>query len=404
MQDYDALIQLQSERRKRALDVQGQPYQPAQGQMIGRRYVPPGFDQALVQGLRQFGAMRDASDSEKQITELSEKKRTATAEALRNVGALMEGTPENAPIDGMGPTMPAVKPNPSGAFRALMQMPDAAMQQAGMAGMIKIPEMQAAQQERIDNRAFKSEEAQLARQARAEELNLKMQDARASQAERLAAQKELREMMISAQKDTQRMIAANRPERQAQIIQTENGPMQLVNGQAVPIVGPDGKPVGNKPASATSVTEKTKTNDANDAIMLLQQAAPLINDATGSGIGAGVDWLGRQFGEADKGAKNIGQLKAISGMLIAKMPKMSGPQSDKDVLLYREMAGNIGDPTIPNAIKRDAMKAIAEIQARYAGSASPELNFGDKPKAQAAPVRGGAPTRIKVDAQGNIVP
>ena len=49
------------------------------------------------------------------------------------------------------------------------------------------------------------------------------------------------------------------------------------------------------------------------------------------------------------------------------MPKMSGPQSDKDVAMYRQMAGAIGDPTIPADQKLAAMQTIREIQNRYAG-------------------------------------
>jgi hypothetical protein len=115
--------------------------------------------------------------------------------------------------------------------------------------------MQAQAQAREDDRAFKQQEAQATRYARAQELQMRMQDQRTNQQERLAAQKELREMQIQAQKDTQRMIASNRPERQAQIIQTDAGPMQLVNGKAVPIIGPDGKPVMGKAAGAGNVTE-----------------------------------------------------------------------------------------------------------------------------------------------------
>ena len=50
---------------------------------------------------------------------------------------------------------------------------------------------------------------------------------------------------------------------------------------------------------------------------------------------------------------------------------MSGPQSDKDVLLYKQMAGQIGDPTIPAATKKAALSTIREIQNRAAGIVAP---------------------------------
>jgi hypothetical protein len=72
---------------------------------------------------------------------------------------------------------------------------------------------------------------------------------------------------------------------------------------------------------------------------------------------------------ATPGSISAQQLKAIEGALVAKMPKMSGPQSDKDVLLYKQMAAEIGDPTVPYPRKAAAMNTVREIQERYAGMA-----------------------------------
>lgn len=113
-----------------------------------------------------------------------------------------------------------------------------------------------------------------------------------------------------------------------------------------------------------------KASDAREVLQLLDQAEPLLNQATGSYLGAGIDVVGRGAGISTQGALAGAQLRAIEGMLISKMPKMSGPQSDKDVLLYKQMAGQIGDPTIPAAQKRAAMSAIRQINERYAGGSS----------------------------------
>jgi len=73
-------------------------------------------------------------------------------------------------------------------------------------------------------------------------------------------------------------------------------------------------------------------------------------------------------------------------MLTAKMPKMSGPQSDKDVQLYREMAGRVGDETVPIAERQAALDTVEQIQARYAagGGAS-----GAWPTAPSKPTQSG---------------
>jgi hypothetical protein len=113
-----------------------------------------------------------------------------------------------------------------------------------------------------------------------------------------------------------------------------------------------------------------KVTDAQDVLSLLDQAEPLLDKSTGSYLGAAVDEAGRAVGGATGGAKAAAQLRALEGALISKMPKMSGPQSDKDVLLYKQMAGQIGDRTIPAEQKRAAMQTIREINSRHAGGAA----------------------------------
>lgn len=128
--------------------------------------------------------------------------------------------------------------------------------------------------------------------------------------------------------------------------------------------------------------QTARVADATDALQLIDQAEKLIDGATGSYVGAGIDQIARVFGASTEGAENAAQLKAVEGILVSKMPKMSGPQSDKDVLLYRQMAGQIGDPTIPAATKKAALKTIRQIQERYAGG-----GITAAPAAQAQPAK-----------------
>ena len=57
-------------------------------------------------------------------------------------------------------------------------------------------------------------------------------------------------------------------------------------------------------------------------------------------------------------------------MITAKVPKMSGPQSDKDVAMYKEAAGNIGNPMVPWELKKAAIATIREINNR-------QLSYGN---------------------------
>ncbi|HTH12307.1 MAG TPA: hypothetical protein VMA55_22275, partial [Acidovorax sp.] len=105
--------------------------------------------------------------------------------------------------------------------------------------------------------------------------------------------------------------------------------------------------------------------DTQDIFSILNEARPLLSGATGSLLGTGVDKAVSAFGGTTDGAAATAQLKALQGALISKMPKMSGPQSDKDVQLYREMAGQIGDSTIPAAQRNAAMNTIEQLNLKY---------------------------------------
>lgn len=123
---------------------------------------------------------------------------------------------------------------------------------------------------------------------------------------------------------------------------------------------------------------------ARNAITVIDQAGPLIDKATGSYAGAGVDMAARVFGASTKGSEAAAQLQALEGALMMAQPRMEGPQSDKDVVLYRQMAGKIGDPTVPRQQKHAALAVIRELHTKYAGAA------------QGAPANSAPPSEFRV--------
>ena len=128
------------------------------------------------------------------------------------------------------------------------------------------------------------------------------------------------------------------------------------------------------PAASKVTDQQTKLADAQTVLGLLDLAEPLLDQSTQGYVGMGVDMAARAMGKSTSGAEAASELRALEGALISKMPKMSGPQSDKDVLLYRQMAGQIGDPTLPAQTKRAAMRTIRNINQRYidsSGTAAP---------------------------------
>jgi hypothetical protein len=237
-----------------------------QGQMVSGHFVAPNALQYLAAGLRGYGGIKGEEQANAEIQGLQQKRQAMDTEAMGAFSRLMQDQPARqiqpiTPNDDEGnPNVPAQmdaqRANPRGAFEALMGAYNPQMRQAGMQGMIRIPEIEAErqfkaeqlkaqQQEREDMRLFRQQEAQAAREARAQELQMKLQDQRTSQAEKLQAQRELQQMQIDARKEMQQMIAANRPAAQApqvQTLQTESGILERRGNEWVPIS------VGGKPA------------------------------------------------------------------------------------------------------------------------------------------------------------
>lgn len=150
------------------------------------------------------------------------------------------------------------------------------------------------------------------------------------------------------------------------------GYRSLTNGnlQAIP---------GGPADLSVSKEGQQQTKDTQDVFSILDQARPLLDTATGSYAGAAADQVARAFGVSTEGAQSAAQLKTLQGALVSKMPKMSGPQSDKDVLLYREMAGQIGDPTIPADQRRAAMKTVEDLNHKYLPVASDPATYQSLP-------------------------
>lgn len=155
----------------------------------------------------------------------------------------------------------------------------------------------------------------------------------------------------------------------------------------------EGKAVGQATGEAKGGLAK-KGVSAQSNLDTLDIAEPLIDIATGSVTGATADKVASWFGGALDGAKATAQLKILQANLMTNMPRMEGPQSDRDVQLYREAAGQLGDPTVPREIKKASIKTIRDIQSKYAERGTSGLPALPK----------GGPARINSDADFDSLP
>lgn len=122
-------------------------------------------------------------------------------------------------------------------------------------------------------------------------------------------------------------------------------------------------------ASGTKQGEKEGTRIANKpetemTIAEIEAASAdggLIDQSTGSGIGATVDRAAGLIGIAPDGAQAIAKLKPIADRALKMVPRFEGPQSDKDTQSYREAAGQLADATVPREVRKAAAREIVRL-------------------------------------------
>lgn len=164
-----------------------------------------------------------------------------------------------------------------------------------------------------------------------------------------------------------------------------DGTTQVQSPEGKPLTGPDridavkqarqygvdiaGSTSGAK-AKATSeagmiTSAKQSENKSAQLATAINQAEALLPKATGSYAGAAVDAMGHVIGVTSPSSLAASQLDTISGWMTANVPRMEGPQSDKDVENYRIMAAKVGDRTVPTKERLASLQTLKELQNKY---------------------------------------
>jgi hypothetical protein len=164
------------------------------------------------------------------------------------------------------------------------------------------------------------------------------------------------------------------------VIDPNQGPLLINKGTktAVPATFADGTRVpGENAVAARKLNDQLKAGIAS--------ARELIPKATASGAGAMLDNAAAFFGKSTDGADAAAQLDTIAGWMTSNVPRMQGPQSDKDVLLYKQMAGDVANRNLPASRRLAALDTLEKLQGKYA-----DINQSAAPAPAAAPAAAGA--------------
>ena len=208
------------------------------------------------------------------------------------------------------------------------------------------------------NLAIQRADAKSQQIERALQGNISEQSRRDLQRELKASQQEFqREMQKSQQAFAGQMAAQASADRRYGIDQASADRRAALDAEKA-------KTAAKDPASKNAASGR-------EVLTLLTEAEKYLPDATSSYAGYGVDQGLRVLGKATKGSQATASLRTIAGQIVSKMPRMEGPQSNFDVQLYTQMAGNLADPTTPLADKQAALKTLRDLNAKYAPPVAP---------------------------------
>lgn len=378
MENFDLQEKLLNQRLAQAQALKNQEFTMPQGQMVSGRYVRPGIAQSLVQGLRMYGGMKEGQAAEQELKDLQNRRMGANQSVMVNALRMMGGAPadEALPEGVQGPVRGPQAPDMRGAYAELMKSPDYA--QAGFQGMMKLPELEAQAKAREDERAFKAQEAQAARDARiqqmqeAHQLRMEaMQAQNASRADMMKAQQEFQAMMAQQERENrllmQKMIAQNRPERMITVMGANGEPISMPQSQA------QGMTPYTPAAAAQFQKNKTKTQakeelsgvvqQLNNSYDALEKGGGITSTGRGalSNLGTSISssgvgqLLGGAFGtENQRQRQEIQQTRPLLLNLIKEATGMSAQQmnSNAEMMLYLQAAT---DPTLTVEANRSAL-------------------------------------------------
>lgn len=144
------------------------------------------------------------------------------------------------------------------------------------------------------------------------------------------------------------------------------GNVRIVNPKTAKQIG-ETIPAAGKPSGAYEKTQaqkqamKVNIESTINALDEIAKPGGLIEQSTGSRIGAGVDWLAESVGKATPGSIAIARLTPIADKVLKMVPRFEGPQSDRDVKSYEKAGGDLANPYLPVARRVAAAKEIARL-------------------------------------------
>lgn len=142
--------------------------------------------------------------------------------------------------------------------------------------------------------------------------------------------------------------------------------------------------IGTAAGTAQGNIEK-KAIQAPQVLDLLNRAEKLLPEATSGGMQTVGRDVAALAGYATPGSKADTQLNVLAAGLVSNVPRMEGPQSDKDVALYKQAAGDLANSSLPTETRQAAIKTMRDLQNKYAEGGAKAKDVKTIPSDKKAP-------------------
>jgi hypothetical protein len=163
----------------------------------------------------------------------------------------------------------------------------------------------------------------------------------------------------------------------------DKGNVTAFNERGEPIATHKGMGAPSGARQKAIMQAETMPKQLDYAISELENAIKKGGDleaATGSGVGALVDTAAGFAGYATPGSIASARLKPVQDIILKMVPRFEGPQSDRDVVSYRQASGELANEKLPVETRRAAAETIIRLmKARKGQFITSEMASGEVP-------------------------
>lgn len=233
--DWDMQQRQIDYERKIAEQLAGDSVMP-EGQMVSGIYVRPSITQHMAKALNPMMGRKRMEAADQRQQALNDQRTAERAGTLERFGAKLSGTPEQQlPPDVFGPAAPAVPGDRNAAMQELGKSRDPMLQQLYMAQMLKDPDKPVVVgRSLLDPRTGKQvgidqtwqAEQQAAREAKRQEIEMRLADQRTSREDAAALRRELAANASADRRMIAGMVDARREQKNVPKLPTSALKMQ----------------------------------------------------------------------------------------------------------------------------------------------------------------------------------